>query len=430
MKKDSKMIGLIKSRNCGIVCLFFLSLAVSLFISACDSNYSTEEQSPEVDPFVYAGGVLEKGETVAEALRKKGLGGTAVYQLTHQLNEIYNLRRALPADSFLIVMDTLSIVQRLNYYPAREKIRTYAVIRDTTGLYYCSIDTLQVEKVYRKVEQTISSSLYASMRELGEGPYLIGKLTEIFQWDIDFLIDPRIGDRFSLVFEQYMTDGQFVKYGEILVAEYQGANYHKRAYRFDTGENSKYFNKEGISFQKAFLKSPLNYTRISSYFSKGRYHPVLKIVRPHNGVDYAAPNGTPVVAASDGVVSHADWKGGHPTVRGMSGGYGKTVMIRHSNGYETLYGHLSNYAKGIRKGVRVSQNQVIGYVGSTGLSTGAHLHYTVYQNGVAIDPLKMNNVAGPPVPKAKMEEFNNRVTEMDTLIDKPVGYFLELVVQQ
>lgn len=410
--------------------IYLLVLSVFIF-NACITKTVDQQEVEEIDPYIYVEGSLNRGETLAQALQNRGLGYSVITPVLNQLNQIFNLRRCQPADSFSVRLDTLNVIRQLNYYPVREKILTYTVIRDTLGVYHPKIDTLKTEKVLRKVDTTIRGSLYMSLRALGEGPYLIGKLADIFQWDIDFFIDPREGDRIAFVFEQYMLNGEFVKYGEILVAEYNGRNYRNRAYRYVVNNSQGgYYNKEGESFRKAFLKSPLNYTRISSRFSTGRYHPVLKIVRPHNGVDYAAPTGTPVVAASDGVVSHRGWKGGHPTVNGMTGGYGNTVMIRHANGYETLYGHLSRYADGIRKGVRVTQNQVIGYVGQTGLATGPHLHYTVYLNGVAIDPLKMNNEPGPPIPAAKLAEFKSLTEKLDEFISQPVDFFHTFVLAE
>jgi murein DD-endopeptidase MepM/ murein hydrolase activator NlpD len=416
-----------KIENRALAALLFFAITLLIMLSC--TNQVIEEQYEEADPYLYVEGSLKQGETLAQALQKRGLGYSVFTPFLDQLNSIYNLRRCQPADSFSVRVDTLNAIHQLSYFPVRERILSYQVIKDTTGIYQARIDTLKTELVLRKVDTTISGSLYASMRALGEGPHLIVKYAEIFQWDFDFFIDPREGDRVVLVYEQYMLNGEFVQYGDILAAEYDGKNYSNRAYRFAVGEsNGNYYNREGKSYRKAFLKSPLNYTRITSRFSTGRYHPILKIVRPHNGVDYAAPMGTPVVAASDGVVSHAGWKGGHPTVNGMTGGYGKTVMIRHSNGYETLYGHLNGYAKGVRKGVRVTQNQVIGYVGQTGLSTGPHLHYTVYLNNKAIDPLRMNNEPGPPVPDNLLSEFKNLTEKMDVLIEQPIHYFYDLVV--
>lgn len=406
----------------------FSVIFLILLLSACTEQV-TEQTEEEYDPYIYVSGSLKPGETLAQALQNKGLGMTAINPFINQLNDIYNMRRCQPADSFLVRIDSLNVMHELSYFPVRERIVTYSIIRDSVATYHTKIDTLQTDKVLRKIDTTISGSLYQSLRAKRVGPQQIVNFAEIFQWDFDFFLDTREGDRIQMIFEQYMRDGEFVMYGDILIAEYNGRSYKNRAYRYSVGGDSgSYYNKDGESFRKAFLRSPLNYTRISSRFSTGRYHPILKIVRPHNGVDYAAPTGTPVVASSDGVVSHVGWKGGHPTVNGMTGGYGRTVMIRHSNGYETLYGHLSRYGEGIRKGVRVSQNQVIGFVGQTGLATGPHLHYTVYHNGVAIDPLKMDNEPGPPIPADQLPAFKNLTDELDELIHLPVEHIRELVL--
>jgi len=386
------------------------------------------DQEPD-DPFIYLGGSLQRGETLAQAIQSRGFKSTTVYPVLNSLNSVYDLRRALPADSFHVKVDTLDIIHRLSFFPSRDKQRIYSVYRDSLGVFHPQIDTLKLEVILRKAEGVISGSLYSSIRALREGPHIVVSFAEIFQWDIDFFIDPREGDKFSMVFEQYMLDGEFVQYGNIVVAEYQSNTYHNRAYRFEVDElGSKYYTSEGESFQKAFLRSPLNYTRISSGFTTGRYHPILKIVRPHYGVDYAAAMNTPVVSVADGVVTHVGWKGGHPTVNGMSGGYGRTVMIRHPNGYETLYGHLNRYGSGIRTGVRVSQNQVIGYVGQTGLATGPHLHYEVHQHKKPIDPLKIKNVSGPPIPENRLDEFKRITEKLDLLIGRPVDDFYDSII--
>lgn len=420
----------IRRRLSSLSTFLILFILAIVLMTACMSQITDQKEQDEAesDYFIYINGSLKQGETLAEALQSRGVGYSVFTPFLNELNQIYNLRRCQPADSFSVKLDTLNAIHQLSYYPVREKIISYSIFTDSLGTYYARTDSLRTEKVLRKVDTEIQGSLYASLRALGEGPHLIVRFAEIFQWDFDFFLDTREGDRISMVFEQHMLNGEFVQYGDILVAEYNGRNYQNRAYHYTLSDGiSHYYNKEGKSYRKAFLRSPLNYTRISSRFSTGRYHPILKIVRPHNGVDYAAPTGTPVVAASDGVVTHAAWKGGHPTVNGMSGGYGRTVMIRHSNGYETLYGHLSRYGNGIRKGVRVKQNQVIGYVGQTGLATGPHLHYTVYLNGTAIDPLKMNNEPGPPVPQEQMERFRLITEILDDYMGYPETHFLNYV---
>ncbi|MDY6916201.1 MAG: M23 family metallopeptidase, partial [Candidatus Cloacimonadota bacterium] len=351
-----------------------------------------------------------------------------------------------PGDSFQVKIDSLNNIQELCFYP--DKVKTYRVERqkryvynedslkvlqskqldpfdfiermdeyiiDTTYTYHTVIDSLPLIKEIGTCAGEIKTSLWQAMLDEGEQPQLTMELSQIFQWDIDFNIDPQKGDRFIVAYEKYTCDGDFIKYGNILTARYISKSYDRTAYRFvSQKEGSHYYDAEGKSFQKAFLKSPLNYVRITSHFGY-RTHPITRKERFHNGVDYAAPYGTPVEATADGVVIHKGWKGGHPTVNGRTGGYGKTVMIRHSNGYKTLYGHLSSYGK-IWVGKRVSQREVIGYVGSTGLSTGNHLHYTIYHHDRPINPLSLKNVSGPPVPENEMQQFKKQVEEYRDMI--------------
>ena len=410
--------------------LSFIALIFILFLFlSCGQQISTIESVEELDPYLYYEGSLKSGQTLAQALQQQGLRNSSVFPVLNSLNSIYDLRRSLPSDSFSVKVDTLEVIHSLRYFPYRDKQHIYSVIRDSLGTFHTQVDTLSLEIILRKAEGTISGSLYSSIRALREGPHIVVSFAEIFQWDIDFFVDPREGDRFSMIFEQFMLNGEFVQYGDIVAAEYHSRNYHKRAYRFVVDEgSSKYYDSKGESFQKAFLRSPLNYTRISSGFTTGRYHPILKIMRPHYGIDYAAPMNTPVVSVADGVVTHVGWKGGHPTVNGMSGGYGKTIMIRHPNGYETLYGHLNNYSTGIRVGTRVSQNQVIGYVGQTGLATGPHLHYEVHLNKRPMDPMKITNVAGPPVPDRLKGDFQRMTEKLDLLMERPVSDFYDTII--
>jgi murein DD-endopeptidase MepM/ murein hydrolase activator NlpD len=251
------------------------------------------------------------------------------------------------------------------------------------------------------------------MIDLCENPELILKFAEVFEWEIDFLTEPQRGDSFRLIFEEYDLNGNFVKYGDILAAEYRSGRHVNQAviYQIPNGRKD-WFDPSGKTVRKAFLKSPLNYRRISSRFSYSRFHPILKKYRPHLGVDYAAPAGTPIVSSADGVVISAGWKGG----------LGKAVEIRHANGFVTSYGHLSAIARGIRSGARVNQKDLIGYVGSTGNSTGPHLDYRVQVNGRFVNPLKM---IAPPVEPIKPEYLADYQAHRDNLI-----YALDLLTRK
>jgi murein DD-endopeptidase MepM/ murein hydrolase activator NlpD len=234
------------------------------------------------------------------------------------------------------------------------------------------------------------------MESLGEQAQLVLDFAEIFAWDFDFAQDSQPGDRFRMLVEKVYTGDQFVRYGRILVAEYEevGGKVHTGIY-FRDGAESGYYTPAGESLRRAFLKSPLEFTRISSRFSYARRHPILGGVRPHLAVDYAAPQGTPVFAVADGVVESAGWLGGN----------GNTVTLRHRSSFKTMYNHLSGFARGIRAGALVRQRQLIGFVGSTGLATGPHLDYRVIKDGRFVNPLKQVFLPGKPISSAARQEF-------------------------
>jgi murein DD-endopeptidase MepM/ murein hydrolase activator NlpD len=245
------------------------------------------------------------------------------------------------------------------------------------------------------ISGTIRENLFESVERLGEKPQLVLDFAEIFAWDFDFAADSQPGDRFRLLVEKVFTGDQFVKYGRILAADYQSeGRTHTGVYFKDKG-GSGYYTPAGESLRRAFLKSPLEFTRISSTFSRARRHPILGGIRPHLAVDYAAPQGTPVYAVADGAVELAGW----------SGGSGNTIVLRHRSNFKTMYNHLSRFATGIRSGIPVRQRQVIGYVGTTGLSTGPHLDYRVVKDGRFVNPLKQTFLPGLPVTSASRAAF-------------------------
>ncbi|MBT3756639.1 MAG: M23 family metallopeptidase [Candidatus Cloacimonetes bacterium] len=377
------------------VVVFVLVLLVML---ACSKQ---QKEVEEVDPFIYKQGILEEGETLANALLDEGIENGLVYKLVNQLDSLYDLRRAHPNDSFMVKLDTLNILHELSFRP--NQIYNYRIIRDTSNVYFAQIDTLKLFKEVAVSEGEIESSLWQGMSAEGIDAATIVMFTQIFQWDIDFFIDPQKGDKFYVVYEKNMdNNGKFVKSGNILAARYSSRNYSDTAYRYtNKKDETRYYDNKGKCIQKAFLKSPLNYRRISSYFGT-RTHPITKKKSTHNGVDYAAARGTPVEATASGVVTKASWNKRHT---------GETVKIRHPKGYVTLYGHLSKYGK-FKVGDRVQQHDIIGYVGSTGRSTGPHLHYTIYHHGKAINPLKLKNVAGPSIPKDEMGNFLSSIESL------------------
>ncbi len=241
----------------------------------------------------------------------------------------------------------------------------------------------------------INDSLFLSGQRAGLSDNILMQLFDIFGWDIDFVLDIREGDEFRVIYEELFKNGEKVKDGRILAAEFINQGKGFKAVYFNEGDESGYYSEDGKSMKKAFLRTPVNFTRISSRFNLKRKHPVLNKIRAHKGVDYAAPMGTPVKATGNGKVVFV----------GTKNGYGNTVIIQHGGKYSTLYAHLSRFARGLKKGKRVEQGQTIAYVGKTGLATGPHLHYEFRINGVHRDPLTVELPKSLPLPKKYMPDF-------------------------
>jgi murein DD-endopeptidase MepM/ murein hydrolase activator NlpD len=259
---------------------------------------------------------------------------------------------------------------------------------------------------------TVESSLYESVQKTGESTTLVGQLVELFAWDVNFYIDTHPGDHWKVLIEKQYLGGQFYKYGRVLAAEYGGKVGTFRAF-FWAGKDAprdrpgKYYDAQGQALSKSMLKTPLRFVRISSKFDRKRFHPILHVERAHLGIDYAAPVGTPVWASASGRVVEA----------GMKHGSGNTVVIAHANGLNTRYYHLSKFARGLHAGQQVKQKDVIGYVGTTGLSTGPHLHFSVTKNGAFVDPSKLAVNRDAPVPDrgAFMAAVQPRIAAMKAM---------------
>jgi len=255
---------------------------------------------------------------------------------------------------------------------------------------------------------TIKDSLYQSAMDEKIDFELALELADIFAWDIDFFVDLRPGDNYTFLYEQKYKEGKLVGNGRITAAHFQNDSTRHLAYYYKVpGRAADYYDDEGKSLRKQFLKSPLRYSRISSGYSRRRLHPILKIYRPHPGIDYAAPTGTPVVTVGDGRVILKGWKNG----------YGRCITIRHNNRYTTTYGHLSRYAAKVKVGSNVKQGEVIGYVGASGLASGPHLDFRMKKNGRFVNPLKMRFPAARPVPESHMEDFKQRVAYLEETLN-------------
>ena len=273
--------------------------------------------------------------------------------------------------------------------------RTLQVVREDAGFAAKMIDN-PVETRTRTAAAAIDSSLFQAAEAADISDVVALKLANVFAWDIDFVLDIREGDRFTVVYEQIYQDGKYLHDGEVLAAEFVNNGKVYRAVRFVTDAGTaSYYTPDGLAMRKAFLRAPVEFTRVSSVFNPHRMHPILNRIRGHMGTDYAAPMGTPVHAAGDGRVSFA----------GQRGGYGNAVVLAHSNSVSTLYGHMSRFVRQIRVGTHVQQGDVIGYVGMTGLATGPHLHYEYLVNGVHKDPQTVHLPGAEPLHAEALQKF-------------------------
>ncbi|MFQ5329366.1 MAG: M23 family metallopeptidase [Thermodesulfobacteriota bacterium] len=317
-----------------------------------------------------------------------------IIAMTRAAKGVYDLRR-INAGSALTITTLEGELRKVEYRYA--DLEALVLERsESDGAFSASTVEIPHAVVPTLASGTIDRTLYAAAIDAGIGTDLITELSDIFAWDVDFTTEIRKGDTFKVLYEKILIDGEEIATGKILGAVL--VNRGKRItaiYYSDSKGRERYYNEEGKSLSRQLLKSPLRYRRISSYFTRKRWHPILKKYRPHHGVDYAAPTGTPVESAGSGRVVSAGWKSG----------YGKVVTIRHNGTYTTVYGHLSRFAKGIKRGSRVKQGQLIGYVGSTGLSTGPHLHYELKINGRLVNPLSIKPLPSKSIAKDERERF-------------------------
>jgi len=368
------------------------------------------EAPPPPPPDRIVAGRISKGQNLSSALRAQDLPKDLVEAICRHLQAVINLRRIKPGDSFEVRLSPQG--EFLNFLYTASPLDTYQLSRTPGGEWVAVKKEVPVDQYFARVSGEISSSLFEAMDQLGEKDSLIMDFADIFAWEIDFHSDPQPGDRFEMIMEKYYVGDTFVRYGRILYAEYQReARKHQALFFAPPGARGDYYTPQGESLRKALLRSPLKFTRISSGYTRSRRHPILGGYRPHLGVDYAAPQGTPVWAVADGTVVSCGW----------NGGYGKQVVLRHAKGYQSMYGHLSGYGPGISKGKTVRQKQIIGYVGSTGLSTGPHLDFRLTQNGVSRNPLREISPRAPALTQEQMPAFQKAADPLLAWVAAPSG---------
>lgn len=338
-------------------------------------------------------------QTVGHALHGAGLSNAEVDAVIAAMRPVFDFRRARPGDQLRLVRAD-GVLSHVDY--RRGPLDEWQVRLEDGGLVGTKRE-MPEETVVALIDITVESSLYESAARAGESPDVAVVLADVFAWDIDFYRDVQRGDRARALVEKTLSRGRLVRYGNVLAADYRGSTVgHKRAFRYELPDGeTTYFQEDGQSARKTFLKSPLKFSNVTSNFGS-RFHPILKYVRAHNGVDYGAPTGTPVWAVANGVVTTASYRGSA----------GNTVCLRHNMGLETCYMHLHGYGPGIKVGTRVQQKQVIGYVGTTGRSTGPHLHYELRRHGKHVNPLNQNFPRAEPLPEELMEEFRQLVAEL------------------
>jgi murein DD-endopeptidase MepM/ murein hydrolase activator NlpD len=355
---------------------------------------------PEPERFTATTARLARNQTLAQALFRLDVDSADVQAVVRSLKGLFPFNRARPGDQLHVERrEGDRAVHRVTVRqgPADE----WTVERLPDGTLSGSKRPVVLTTETARVAVTIASSLYESLEKGGEDPNLAVLAADVLAWDVDFYQDVRAGDRVRMVVEKVLADGKLLRYGEVLAAEYDGtATGRKRLFRYtDPAGQTSYFDDEGQSARRGFLKSPLKYAHITSRFGN-RVHPVLRYTRAHEGIDYGAPTGTPVWAVGDGRASQSGW----------NGGCGKSVTLRHRNGYETVYCHLSAVA--ISAGKPVSQKQVIGYVGATGLATGPHLHYAIKRGGRFMNPLQLKVPREAPLPEKWMANFREKIAPL------------------
>lgn len=350
---------------------------------------------------------IQRGDTVSGLLSTLGIQDSELSGFLIQSREAESMfRQLVPGRTITAKIDSEGRLHALSFPLNGGKDSALVIQRSSAGL-TAQIADLHSESVVSMQTAVINHSLFGAADDAGIPDSVATQLADIFGGDIDFHRDLRKGDSFSVIYETATHMGRPLRTQRILAAEFinDGKTYRAFWYQGKDGTGG-YYGADGSSVKKAFLRSPLEFSRISSGFSNARYHPVLREVRAHRGIDYAAPTGTRVKSTGDGVVELA----------GVQGGYGKVVMIRHAGNKMTVYGHLSGFAQGIRKGTRVSQGDVIGYVGATGLATGPHLHYEFRVAGIHRNPLTVALPPAAPLSKDQMAGFRAHVDSQIALV--------------
>lgn len=350
-----------------------------------------EAEAPREPELTRMTGLIKNGDTPSTLLEGH-LGLAEIYSLCDESKDVYSLTNLRAGQPWTMIYSDNALVGVEYEIDDTERL----IVNMTENGYEFRREPIPYDIDTKTVSGSIESSLFGAVHNAGENDDLAIRLANVFAYDVDFVRDLRSGDSFTAIVDKKFRDGRFHGYATLHAASFtnQGQIYY--AYRFtDKKGNTAYYDEKGRPLRKAFLKAPLPFTRISSGYSMSRMHPILKYRRPHQGIDYAAPTGTPISTVSDGIIAQT----------GFNKSQGRFVRVIHSNGYETIYNHMSKFAKKTKKGARVKQGQIIGYVGSTGYATGPHLDFRMKKNGVLINPLQIKNIPAEPIAAKEMPDF-------------------------
>ena len=381
--------------------VFFLSLFV-LILTNCSEDKKEEIVKIDkinydrfgfiADSFSVVKGTVKKNETLAEILTSNNIGYSLATEIFTKSKPIFDFRKIRPNKNYSIYTSADSLNTFYAFVYEIDKIQFVTVeVQESISVNINKREVLIKEKT---ISGVINSSLYETLAELNSSIVLAGELAEVFAWQIDFYTIKK-GDQFFAVYEELYVDTAMVGVGDVLAARFIHKKNNFNAYLYEQEGKREYFDEEGNSLQKEFLKAPLKYKRISSHYTGRRLHPILRVYKPHRGIDYAAAIGTPVQAVGDGIVTEVARKGAA----------GKMVKIRHNSVYSSAYLHLSKYGNNIRSGIKVNQGQVIGYVGSTGRSTGPHLDFRFWKNGSLVNYLNQTFPSSKAVSDSNMSKF-------------------------
>ena len=399
----------------------FISILFVIFLWSCENNNNSTvsqkiketvvENAPKVeygiviDSLSVDSGVVKKNEFLSDILLRHNVSYSTIDKLAKDTRDTFDVRKIRRGNKYVIMSKKDSVSTPLFFIYDINRIDY--VVYNLKDSVYATLEKKRFSYNERAVSGKIISSLWNAMIASGTNPNLANLLSEVYAWTVDFFGLQR-KDRFKVIYDELYIEGKPVGLGKIKASLFHHDGEDIYAFYFEQNGSGDYFDEKGNSLERTFLKAPLKYTRISSRFSNSRYHPILKIRRPHHGVDYAAPEGTPVHSVGDGVIIK---KGYQPR------GGGNYLKIRHNSTYVTSYMHLHGFAKGMKVGKHVKQGELIGYVGHTGLATGPHLDFRYFKNGTAVDPLKVKSPSAKPVDEQYRPAFDSVVQHYTAILD-------------